>query len=63
MYDSIDRLKADGLTILLGDQIVREAIRIADHIYVLEVGQNKVSGTRSEFETNLHDMIKDWLQI
>ena len=26
-------------------------------------GSNKVSGTKSEFETNLHDMIKDWLQI
>ena len=63
VYDTIERLKADGLTILLVDQNVREAIRIADQIYVLEVGQIKVSGTRSEFETNLHDMIKDWLQI
>ena len=63
VYDTIERLKADGLTILLVDQNVREAIRIGDNIYVLEVGQNKVNGTRSEFETNLHDMIKDWLQI
>ena len=63
VYDTIERLKADGLTILLVDQNVREAIRVGDHVYVLEVGQNKVSGTRSEFETNLHDMIKDWLQI
>ena len=63
VYDTIERLKADGLTILLVDQNVREAIRVGDHVYVLEVGQNKVSGTKSEFETNLHDMIKDWLQI
>ena len=63
VYDTIERLKAEGLTILLVDQNVREAIRVGDHVYVLEVGQNKVSGTRSEFETNLHDMIKDWLQI
>ena len=63
VYDTIERLKADGLTILLIDQNVREAIRVGDHVYVLEVGQNKVSGTKSEFETNLHDMIKDWLQI
>ena len=63
VYDAIERLKADGLTILLVDQNVREAIRVGDHVYVLEVGQNKVSGTKSEFETNLHDMIKDWLQI
>ena len=63
VYDTIEHLKADGLTILLVDQNVREAIRVGDHVYVLEVGQNKVSGTKSEFETNLHDMIKDWLQI
>ena len=63
VYDTIERLKAGGLTILLVDQNVREAIRIGDHIYVLEVGQNKVNGTRAEFETNQHEMIKDWLQI
>ena len=63
VYDTIEHLKAGGLTILLVDQNVREAIRIGDHIYVLEVGQNKVNGTRAEFETNQHEMIKDWLQI
>ncbi len=63
VYDTIERLKADGLTILLVDQNVLEAIRIGDQIYVLEVGQNKVNGTRAEFEANQHDMIKDWLQI
>ena len=63
VYDTIERLKRDGLTILLVDQNVREAVRVADHIYVLEVGQNKVSGTKAEFETNLQDMIKSWLQI
>ena len=63
VYDTIEYLKAGGLTILLVDQNVREAIRIGDQIYVLEVGQNKVNGTRAEFETNQHEMIKDWLQI
>jgi len=63
VYDTIEHLKAGGLTILLVDQNVREAIRIGDQIYVLEVGQNKVNGTRAEFETNQHEMIKDWLQI
>ena len=63
VYDTIEHLKAGGLTILLVDQNVREAIRIGDQIYVLEVGQNKVNGTRAEFEANQHDMIKNWLQI
>ena len=63
VYDTIERLKLDGLTILLVDQNVREAIRVGDFVYVLEIGQNKISGTKAEFETNLHDMIKNWLQI
>ena len=63
VYDTIENLKAGGLTILLVDQNVREASRIGDQIYVLEVGQNKVNGTRAEFEAYQHDMIKDWLQI
>ncbi len=63
VYDTIERLKADGLTVLLVDQNVREAIRLGDQVYVLEVGRNKVNGTRAEFETNLHDLVKDWLQI
>ena len=63
VYDTLERLRADGLTILLVDQNVREAIRVGDHVYVLEVGRNKVNGTKSEFETDLHGMIKDWLQI
>ena len=63
VYDTSESLKAGGLTILLVDQNVREAIRIGDQIYVLEVGQNKVNGTRAEFEANQRDMIKDWLQI
>ena len=63
VYDTLERLKKDGLTILLVDQNVREAIRIGDFVYVLEVGRNKVSGTKAEFETDLHDMIKNWLQI
>ena len=63
VYDTLERLKKDGLTILLVDQNVREAIRIGDFVYVLEVGRNKISGTKAEFETDLHDMIKNWLQI
>ena len=43
VYDTMEHLKAGGLTILLVDQNVREAIRIGDQIYVLEVGQNKVN--------------------
>jgi branched-chain amino acid transport system ATP-binding protein len=42
----------EGLTILLVDQEIRHALRIADYVYVLELGRNKFEGPASEF-TNL----------
>lgn len=39
----------DGLTILLVDQEIREALKIADYVYVLELGRNKYEGPAEEF--------------
>ncbi|MCZ6872712.1 MAG: ABC transporter ATP-binding protein [bacterium] len=63
VYAILQGLREQQLTILLVDQNVREAVALADHVYVLELGQNRVDGSRQEFETDLHAMIKDWLQI
>ena len=63
VYDTLERLKAEGMTVLLVDQNVREAVRVGDHVYVLELGRNKANGSRTDFEGDLHAMIKDWLQI
>ncbi|MBV7330968.1 ABC transporter ATP-binding protein [Chloroflexi bacterium TSY] len=48
----VDLRDRDGLTILLVDQEIREALKIADYVYVLELGRNKFEGPASEF-TNL----------
>ena len=40
----------DDLTILLVDQEIRQALKIADYVYVLELGRNKFEGVASEFE-------------
>ena len=40
----------DDLTILLVDQEIRQALRIADFVYVLELGRNKFSGPPSDFD-------------
>ncbi|QIE55631.1 ABC transporter ATP-binding protein [Pikeienuella piscinae] len=40
----------DGLTILLVDQEIRQALKIADYVYVLELGRNKYEGPASEFK-------------
>lgn len=63
VYDTLERLKADGMTVLLVDQNVREAVRVGDHVYVLELGRNKVDGAREAFAGDLQALIKDWLQI
>lgn len=48
----VDLRDRDKMTILLVDQEIREALKIADYVYVLELGRNKFEGPASEF-TNL----------
>ncbi len=40
----------DRLTILLVDQEIRQALKIADYVYVLELGRNKFEGKAAEFD-------------
>ncbi|MCB1490507.1 MAG: ABC transporter ATP-binding protein [Rhodobiaceae bacterium] len=49
-----DLSRRDKLTILLVDQEIRHALKIADYVYVLELGRNKFEGPASEF----HDLEK-----
>ena len=39
----------DGMTIVLVDQQIRQALKIADYVYVLELGHNKFEGPVEEF--------------
>jgi branched-chain amino acid transport system ATP-binding protein len=39
----------DGMTIILVDQAIRQALKIADYVYVLELGRNKFEGPVEEF--------------
>lgn len=45
----VDLRDDDGLTIILVDQEIRQALKIADYVYVLELGRNKFEGPVSEF--------------
>ena len=45
----VDLRDHDGLTILLVDQEIRSALKIADYVYVLELGRNKFQGPAEEF--------------
>ena len=61
IYRTIQELKEENITIVMVDQRVRQAFDIADHIYVLELGQNKIDGSKREFEGGLKEVIKGWL--
>lgn len=45
-----DLAERDNLTILLVDQEIRQALKIADYVYVLELGRNKFEGPTEEFQ-------------
>ena len=54
-------LRGEGKAIILVEQNIREAIGIADYVYVLDLGRNKVEGSQDEFAADLKDLVKDWL--
>jgi len=45
----VDLRDQEGLTILLVDQEIRQALKIADYVYVLELGRNKYEGPAADF--------------
>ena len=46
----VDLRDKDNLTILLVDQEIRQALKIADYVYVLELGRNKYEGPAADFK-------------
>ena len=63
IYEFIHGLPAQGITVVLVDQNVRQCVRIADHLYVLELGRNKVDGATADFaqDEQLRNLIAEWV--
>ncbi len=61
VYAEIARLKEDHYTILVVDQNVRQAIGIADWVYVLNLGENSHQGPVETFRERLDDIVREWL--
>jgi branched-chain amino acid transport system ATP-binding protein len=50
VYKMLTNLRdKEGITIILVDQEIRQALKIADYVYVLELGRNRVDGPTEEF--------------
>ena len=50
VFNMLARLRdEEGMTIILVEQKIRQALKIADYVYVLELGRNKFEGPVEEF--------------
>lgn len=63
IYEFIAELPKQGITVVLVDQNVRQCVRISGHLYVLELGQNKVDGATETFaqDEQLRSLIAEWV--
>jgi len=52
LYEALQRLHLEGLTLLLAEQSIPLALDIADHAYVLQTGRTVLAGSAAELENN-----------
>jgi ABC-type branched-subunit amino acid transport system ATPase component len=52
IFDALARLRAEGLTILLVEQMAAQALALADRAYVLASGRITASGTAADVRAN-----------
>ncbi|HEU5018581.1 MAG TPA: ABC transporter ATP-binding protein [Pseudolabrys sp.] len=52
LYESLERLHSEGLTLLLAEQSIPLALAIADYAYVLQTGRTVLRGTARELEND-----------
>jgi branched-chain amino acid transport system ATP-binding protein len=52
LYDALERLHDEGLTMLLAEQSVPLALQIADHAYVLQTGRTVLDGPAAALEND-----------
>jgi branched-chain amino acid transport system ATP-binding protein len=50
LYDTLERLHAEGLTLLLAEQSVQLALDVADYAYVLQTGRTVLEGPAADLE-------------
>ncbi|HVE54744.1 MAG TPA: ABC transporter ATP-binding protein [Ramlibacter sp.] len=52
IFQTIERLRAEGVSILLVEQNARAALQVADHGYVLETGEISLQGPAAQLATD-----------
>ncbi len=62
IYDSLRSFSQEGMTILLVDQNVRQAVEIADYVYVLNLGRIQEHGAKARFTGSLTAIVNSWFR-
>ena len=63
IYDFIETLPGQGITVVLVDQNVRQCVNVSDAVYILDLGRNRGQGTKEKFSRDEHlkEMVAEWL--
>ena len=61
MFEFLRRSRDEGITILLVDQNINQAIENSEYLYMLEMGSVVMEGGAQMFRENLRDIIRDSL--
>jgi len=63
IYDFIETLPKQGITVILVDQNVRQCVNVSDFIYILDLVRNRGEGTVESFsrDDKLREMVAEWL--
>src|SRR5207237_270595 len=56
VFELVRRIRAEGLTVLIVEQNVRQVLEIVDRAYLLEVGRIRLAGSSAELKDN--DLIR-----
>jgi branched-chain amino acid transport system ATP-binding protein len=56
VFDMVQRIRAEGLTVLIVEQNVQQVLDIVDRAYLLEVGRIRLAGSSAELKDN--DLIR-----
>jgi branched-chain amino acid transport system ATP-binding protein len=52
VFDLVLRLRDEGISVLMADQNAHQALRVADYVYLMEVGELRASGPPSAMAAN-----------
>ncbi len=61
VYGLLERSRDLGITVLLVDQNITEAVRISDYVYLIGMGRVQREGARAVFEADLREIVREAL--